>query len=934
METRARAAAQGAAAAPLPPAVPAPVVSPAAAATIDTDDDDAEVVSPLAAAAARTVSVSAQGNVSKLTRGKLPSKLKPAEPTPAQRAAHDVVSGAPFQIFPGAALNANAAWGRLWSVTDPEAAVPICACLPKHDTSKPKNHYLANSVGVCGKTIGTTASGIQNFGKHLKDVHGLDEYGDETYVRRYDSNHGAKGAAKEKYSAHIPRLKLEPDDPFVLAIVESGLPFRIVEKYFFRMAFGDKLGCASRKTLRNTIYELGEKKLDVLLDMLKAEGKTAGSICYDAGTIWARFLAFTLHVPGFPPIMVRIVCDILIEDGRLTSENIAKELVKLIAILGEKGFNIISVIADNAANMHATVIKEAIGAALKLRCFPHVLQLCVRDAIGARTKKNDDGDSEAEDDAEYENAWMEDEFDEAFPADSRAGDVAAGIIGFKEIDLLIRRLCREKKRLGSKCVLTVSLVATRWKAKYDLVVQAEKNWAAFLLQSDKFTGADLHVVKRAIAVLEPFAIWTDLTQGDSSSTFDSLLVISKFRDAASKRDATGEMMHKVFMKRESMLFNDAHLVVCFFAPWLKRGGPVASRSVPPGVADRVFKIIEGFVGFENFAGALSDEIERFKCSPPTPLPYISGDTITLRLYLIQIEEFLRNFPIILSIVHAVATAPPSEASVEREFSICKQQLSRWRARMLPPMVSALLKCCSFIRMYKFLEDSRKHCLKLEFSSATPRASRGRSGEAVLATPTGKCRAVASPNAKMPNPAGRTVDVDDEQTAEEEAAEADRIAAAKLESETLAAAMEELDEEEAALELNIGDNVDPLQFDAELGRPQSVNAKVPVTFFALLLSEFPAKCMEAPVAAPEKRVTKTASEKICSASDCGKKYKDKVHKIVEKDRDDDGLLPGWVECKACKKDFMTVCLGVDNAMFDKIRSWPATKKWLCSDCHVL
>lgn len=221
-----------------------------------------------------------------------------------------------------------------------------------------------------------------------------------------------------------------------------------------------------------------------------------------------------------------------------------------------------------------------------------------------------------------------------------------------------------------------------------------------------------HLIQKAIEVLQPFQIATDRVQSDSATLFTSLYAWEELLAAA---DAS---VRGAVVSRFEYLIRDAYVIISYFAP-------TVDNVTQGAVLD---PLVRGYLEKYDERAALEHDtytrtVRRAKAPPLTFEQYDAYITTSLA----------PRWPCIAQVVRSLLEATPTEAAVERGFSIMKHMATDWRNRLATDTVEQLMiaqSCYSYLASLVLAKPHRSE------SSPMPRTPRNTpSREAVMASPT-------------------------------------------------------------------------------------------------------------------------------------------------------------------------------------------------------
>lgn len=180
-----------------------------------------------------------------------------------------------------------------------------------------------------------------------------------------------------KKQTMLPVKKMEsPLELLIRFVVQTHQPLRIVEEKSFQAL---QTNCPIRKaeTLLEKIHSAAEESRAQFKRWARDKNGCFSTLAYDAGTVFKRFLAVDLIVPGYSPLHVCVKWDGDM-GGELSSPAIGAVLREVANNAEECGVQVAGYVADNAANMQSENV-ELSDKSVRVRCIAHVIQLIIKD---------------------------------------------------------------------------------------------------------------------------------------------------------------------------------------------------------------------------------------------------------------------------------------------------------------------------------------------------------------------------------------------------------------------------------------------------------------------------------------------------------------------------------------------------------------------------
>ena len=405
-------------------------------------------------------------------------------------------------------------------------------------------------------------------------------------------------------------------------------PFSEVNCPTFR-ALADHMPVHDRRALRKSTVELAKELKHKFL--LKKKGGHC-SIGVDGGKVFNSYMAVAIAFPGESPILhcMERYSDIAETEGpqkgSVTSASVGKFLTKVTSELkGEYDITTTAVCADNAAVMQAE--NAHVKDVLHVRCGAHITNLVAQDV--------------------KEGTWIGEVY-------NRAVAIRA------EADASIR---------------LPKMVLTRWNCLLRLIEDILKKHADpkfdFSISED-----DEALFTRGVENLRPLLVLTDRMQSDSSTLFDALVGMSSLLEASSFDNDFGNMM-EVSIKnpnRECMFKQDYLLMLTLLCPGCER------FNLNQELRDKCLSLLLAskalFSPSATEAAIASEFNNLIRAGRDAPMGPVDIDS-----YRNYWSERKGEYPNLFHAVERLLTIIPSEAAVERVFSIVKRCLTMFRKSM-------------------------------------------------------------------------------------------------------------------------------------------------------------------------------------------------------------------------------------------------------------
>jgi hAT family C-terminal dimerisation region len=512
-------------------------------------------------------------------------------------------------------------------------------------------------------------------------------------------------------------------------VAATGQPFTLVENEAFRSfvqacmqhgfaaaSEGNKCpksvpGSLCRKYFRTKHLAKANENFAVALECFKS-----GTLAIDTGTVVHRYLVAVLCSPTTPPLLCGFI-DVGAIGGSFTAANVTKYLTTLLSTT-LKTVRISAIVADNASNLQAALrairIDNQSGTP-----FAGVLEIPGDGAEGeeeeaeeaeeaedaAETDEAEEGAEEEEteeDEAEEEEEegggtkrrneteeQEEEQFDVFDPLQFTATSVIPQRCMVHSLQLVVRDIVTALLSTLEGEVLAVQArrgdrfnnqpVKTRWNSTYLMFVECAK-----LLETGAYVDAALKSkLGTAIAYLGPFYKATLITEGDRATMWDGIAALAHIIEQFEKdHSADARKILAILEKRCEKLVSVPMMMVLYLHPATPR------YDLPQAHAEFLLRLHTTLLPPAS-AGAAID----YKRAP-----WMQG-VATLSQFKsfwnAVDDENSRSF------ASRMLSVTPSEASVERVFSMLGRYVTKNRTRLTPTAVAAALQFAS-ARM--FLKD--------------------------------------------------------------------------------------------------------------------------------------------------------------------------------------------------------------------------------------
>lgn len=194
-------------------------------------------------------------------------------------------------------------------------------------------------------------------------------------------------------------------------------------------------------------------------------------------------------------------------------------------------------------------------------------------------------------------------------------------------------------------------------------------------------------IDTAIRALLPLQVATDISQADGATLFSSFEALAVLLGDAELLGFVGA--------RADKLISPEMMVLAFFAPMTQRHqlGEGVHNFVSREL-DRLRNIAVVAIGEETLTDSIDAEWARFSVGGPPPKPAAQTTPAIVQHFVGMAVRFPRLACVLLSL----GTCCPSEACVERAFSLMKNLVGAHRNRLLPQNAMAQLVVASYLRL--------------------------------------------------------------------------------------------------------------------------------------------------------------------------------------------------------------------------------------------
>lgn len=404
-----------------------------------------------------------------------------------------------------------------------------------------RDYFLQDPSGykctICGKVY--PHLNASNFKYHLKSKHNI------------SNPHG-----KPKLTLNNFPVQEEKWRTFVKFVCSNDEPLSVVENPYLRRMVGD-YGIWSRQTLRKRIMQFAGEILNQNAEKLKGMSIT---LAIDSGTVWQRYFGI-VGVTPIGPVMLGLIADSWLEDGKLTTANIAKFMRDVVTDLEGRGITVAAIVADNAYNMQG--LKDMIAFVPVIRCLPHTLALITNDLY---------------------------ELD-------KIRDVIERAKGIRQ---------RATIKLKEPC-------DTRWNSQLALI-------SDIITKRDKL-NEDISGFGDVEQWLQPFLSFTNLAQGDDARLFIQLIILKSLVRQAKVKDEFGRALNTSVRSRWHQLFLGAPMVLTYLLPCCDRSK--LTPSIAQSISEYIEKMMQQGTWRSGFANLVAKEPIEMKSTAASTIKLFS-----------------------------------------------------------------------------------------------------------------------------------------------------------------------------------------------------------------------------------------------------------------------------------------------------------------------
>lgn len=253
-------------------------------------------------------------------------------------------------------------------------------------------HKCINRVRPCGDvTAKPKDNRLGNFKKHLERIHGTKRERERDQSEGNEATHSvsqssvpAQGqliqstipecAAKRaaNYTGNPLLANAQQREKEAIAFAVNGISFAVCQSEEFRVAYSPSI-ILGRDMSAQTVVTCKQ----MLALKIAATKNLPVTLAFDSGTVWRRWFAVMVIVPGQVPFIVGIKNSESFSDGKLTAENLEAYLREILNLVQATGGTVVAFVADNAGNMQKAICHDILG----VKCGAHILALFVKDLM-------------------------------------------------------------------------------------------------------------------------------------------------------------------------------------------------------------------------------------------------------------------------------------------------------------------------------------------------------------------------------------------------------------------------------------------------------------------------------------------------------------------------------------------------------------------------
>jgi hypothetical protein len=529
-------------------------------------------------------------------------------------------------------------------------------------------------------------------------------------------------------------------------IAEECEPYAIVGKPKFKMMMSRMNPPVSmtRQTCRNLLKD------HCAVQEIKALRERSHRFAYlaiDSGTVWNRYVAYVLHVAGYPSILLELLPDskfgmvdlepVADEDegieldqnelvpsrpGELCIENLAVELRRIISGLQKYNIDVVGITTDNAKNVVG--MAESVEK-FPIRCGCHCLQLMLKTLFTKEccVKKAKD----------HTDKW-------------------------------IKTLREEEKAAKRSPIFIPNPCTTRWNSQLRTIEAVAKIYTNGAKDSNgnqiplpNISHTAFAEVKTAIDVLKKFEHATKLVEGDQSNQVHMISAIAEMTFLFPGRGIDAALQPELQVPFYQDLVSAALTITAFFSPVF--GDPESDHNEKVDdmklLNDVILLMKRWFSmpvvalichGYSRNAKELLEEFDGFCTDSRVFLPP------SQQSWWENLNTLQNRWKLLGQVVRTIAFATSSEASAERCFSLLKNEVPPNRKRLTPENTSVVTRLAIYCKIRDAKDKNEQ--LKLvrnESQQTTVDGAARRQRDEVMMTPIGGGGAAAAASSASPVP---------------------------------------------------------------------------------------------------------------------------------------------------------------------------------------
>jgi hypothetical protein len=586
----------------------------------------------------------------------------------------------------------------------------------------------------------------------------LNSTGHSQNMRRHLLRHKIKTPKKTKVSSGQPRLRLTVFPPttdeenWAILFCLRGWAWRTKEDSVSETIRKQLMpGLPTRQALRDKTISVADRLRDAVLKRMAGPV----TIMFDSGTVHERYLVFVVATTDMGCVVRSFRDDDELFGGtKFTSDNIGKAHAEVKKLVEKYGCYATHSVADNAANMQGAVATEQMH-----RCSAHVLQLAVKDVCeqvpmvteALEILQNLPNDIKNKLPRAPETRWGY-QTRRLLAASVGLCIMVIGLWLWKPLRVRIMLMTIMHKDYGNKillmhkfwplaplahvrptlmeprsssepCPFTTVHTPTPYKTprKNHKRRQCIATGTVCAYHEPKLRGPGFRQVaamdfvvletrlkvEQAYNALLPFSVATDIVQADSATLWRSIAAWGQVLDAVP------HAVRAVAYERFKYLIRGPYVVLAYFSPSVC----LSNFVIENGAAILQAHVRSIVVALDPTAGQEFDTVAKHARRMKKP-------TCTEEEFFTFVHTWLHpKAPKIAALVRLLALSTPTEAAVERAFSVLKFINNDWRNRLEDDAVEGLLVCST---AYKTLHKVATTLAERDSKSRTPATQASRS----------------------------------------------------------------------------------------------------------------------------------------------------------------------------------------------------------------